>query len=237
MRRAGHARIRLRVPLTGSCRYEISFSTASIAAAGEARSQLIAQIYKRARPPGQSRDSLESRPIFLFPATELFNHIPLLEPLTPSEKDDLNAKIIRRVFRAGEPLLTQGETVRAVQFIFSGVIEATRQVQDGRKLKVGRLGPGDSFGALSLLTGMHTEDVTLTSLTPGLLLGLDSKDLEPILQSRPELVELLSHSVSKLQQFLAMFDQAAIQPVAMSQPDLLRHIKKFFRLGAGRDLN
>jgi small-conductance mechanosensitive channel len=217
--------------------YEISFSTASIAAAGEARSQLIAQIYKRARPPGQSRDSLESRPIFLFPATELFNHIPLLEPLTPSEKDDLNAKIIRRVFRAGEPLLTQGETVKAVQFIFSGVIEATRQVQDGRKLKVGRLGPGDSFGALSLLTGMHTEDVTLTSLTPGLLLGLDSKDLEPILQSRPELVELLSHSVSKLQQFLAMFDQAAIQPVAMSQPDLLRHIKKFFRLGAGRDLN
>ena len=30
--------------------YEISFSTGSIAAAGDARSQLITQLYKRARP-------------------------------------------------------------------------------------------------------------------------------------------------------------------------------------------
>jgi small-conductance mechanosensitive channel len=226
--------------------YEINFSTASIAAAGDARSQFIGQLYKRARPSGRptpvesvtARDPLEFRPIFLFPASELFNHIPLLEPLTSSEKDDLNAKIIRRTFAAGEQLLSQGETIKAVQFVFSGVIEATRQVQDGRKLKVGRLGPGDSFGALSLLTGMHTEDVTLTGLTSGLLLGLYSKDLEPILQSRPELVELLSHSVAKLQQFLAMFERsAAIQPAAISQPDLLWHIKKFFRVGGGRDLD
>jgi CRP-like cAMP-binding protein len=134
--------------------------------------------------------------------------------------------------------LAQGETIKAVQFVFSGVIEATRQVPDGRKLKVVRLGPGDSFGTLSLLTGMHTEDVTLTAITSGLLLGLFSKDLEPILQSRPELVELLSHSVSKLQQTLARFEKsAAIQPAAISQPDLLWHIRKFFRLRAGPDLN
>jgi small-conductance mechanosensitive channel len=217
--------------------YEVNFSTASITAAGDARSRLIAQIYKRARPSLMAQELPESRPIFFFPASELFSHIPLLEPLTASEKDDLNAKIIRRSFGAGEQLLAQGETIKAVQFVFSGVIEATRQIKDGRKLKVAKLGPGDSFGALSLLTGMHTEDVTLTSLTSGLLLGLNSKDLEPILQSRPELVELLSHSVAKLQQFLAMFDQAAIRPAAMSQPDLLWHIRKFFRLGAGRDLD
>jgi hypothetical protein len=55
-----------------------------------------AQIYKRARPTGgrptavglvTAQDSAESRPIFLFPESELFNHIPLLEPLAPSEKD------------------------------------------------------------------------------------------------------------------------------------------------------
>jgi len=227
--------------------YDVNFSTASIAAAGDARSQLIAQIYKRARPAGgrpaavglvTAQDSAESRPIFLFPESELFNHIPLLEPLAPSEKDELNTKIIRRTFSAGEQLLAQGETIKAVQFVFSGVIEATRQVPDGRKLKVVRLGPGDSFGTLSLLTGMHTEDVTLTAITSGLLLGLYSKDLEPILQSRPELIELLSRSVSRLQQTLAMFDNsAAIQPAAMSQPDLLWHIRKFFRLRAGPDLN
>ena len=103
-------------------------------------------------------------------------------------------------------------------------------MQDGRALKFKRLGPGDSFGTLALLTGIHTEDITLTSLTSGLLLGLHSDDLKPILESRPELVELLSHSVSKLQQYIAMFDQAAIHADAIEQPDLLSRIKNFFHL-------
>ena len=38
-------------------------------------------------------------------------------------------------------------------------------------LNVRRLGPGDSSGEISLLTGMHA-DVSLTALTSGLLLGL-----------------------------------------------------------------
>ncbi len=219
--------------------YEISFSTGSIAAAGDARSQLITQLYKRARPrlgrQGSAglpiaQNSQESGPISLFPENELFDHVPLLQSLSEAEKVQLNAKIVRRHFKAGEQLLTQGAPLNAVQFVFSGVIEETRQMQDGRALKFKRLGPGDSFGTLALLTGIHTEDITLTSLTSGLLLGLHSDDLKPILESRPELVELLSHSVSKLQQYIAMFDQAAIHADAIEQPDLLSRIKNFFHL-------
>ena len=92
-----------------------------------------------------------------------------------------------------------------------------------------RLGPGDSFGEISLLTGMHA-DVTLTALTSGLLLGLHSEDLKPLLESRPELAESLSHSAVKLQQFISMFDRSAIQPVVIEQRDLLSRIKSFFRL-------
>jgi Cyclic nucleotide-binding domain len=76
----------------------------------------------------------------------------------------------------GEQLLTQGATLEAVQFVFSGVIEATREVQDGRKLKVGKLGPGDSFGILSLLTGMHTEDVTNIRAPPGVIFERSGAD-------------------------------------------------------------
>ena len=96
-------------------------------------------------------------------------------------------------------------------------------------LNVRRLGPGDSFGEISLLTGMHAE-LTLGALTSGLLLGLHSEDLKPLLQSRPELAESLSHSAAKLQQFIAMFDQSAIQPTVIEQRDLLWRIKNFFRL-------
>jgi small-conductance mechanosensitive channel len=217
--------------------YEIYFSTASIASAGEARSQLITQLYKRARPVVGQRESTGSSPIlstgsspiFLFPENELFEHSALLEPLSDAEKAHLNEKIIRHHFQAGEQLLAQGVTIESAEFIFSGIIQVTRQVQDGRVLNVRRLGPGDLFGEISLLTGMHS-DVSLTALTSGLLLGLHSEDLKPLLESRPELAESLSHSAVKLQQFIAMFDRSAIHPVVIEQRDLLSRIKNFFRL-------
>jgi small-conductance mechanosensitive channel len=212
--------------------YNISFSTHSFASAGEARSQLITQLYKRARPVvGQckpageiARDSL-----FFFGENELFNHLPLLETLSDTEKTDLHGKITRHHFQAGEELLTQGKTTEAMHFVFSGTIQVTRRVQDGRVLNVRKVGPGDSFGEVSLLTGMPPSQ-TFTAVTSGLLLELRSEHLKPILQSRPELAESLSHSAARLHQFVAMFDRAAIQPIVIEQRDLLSRIKNFFRL-------
>jgi small-conductance mechanosensitive channel/CRP-like cAMP-binding protein len=217
--------------------YTVYFSTASIASAGEARSQLITQLYKRARPvfalclsSAVAHDSTtDSPPIFLFPENELLNHLPMLEPLSDAERATLNARVIRHHFQAGEELLTQGTDLKSAHFLFSGVVQVTRQVQDGRVLKMRKLGPGDSFGDIALLTGMQSPG-TFTASTSGLLLELCSKDLKPILESRPELIESLSHSAAKAQQFVAMFDRAAIQPVPITQRDLLSRIKTFFHL-------
>ena len=207
--------------------YEVCFSTSLFAAAGEARSQFIAQLHKRARPVAKPRDF--SSGIFFFPENEILDHLPLLEPLSPSEKAGLNAKIIRRSFQAGERLLAQGEKTASVSFVYSGVIQVTYQVQDGRTLKAGRLGPGDTYGEISLLTGMCA-GVTLEALTSGFLLEVTSEDLKPILQARPELMELLSHSAARTQEYLSLLDKSAIQPVAIEPHDLLWRIKNFFRL-------
>jgi small-conductance mechanosensitive channel len=218
--------------------YVIYFSTISIASAGEARSQLITQLYKRIRPVVAPRASsalaappvlADSRPLFLFPENELLYHIPLLESLSDAEKAKLNAKTIRRHFEIGDKILEQGTEIYSAHFVFSGVIQVTRKVQDGRVLDFRRLGPGDSFGDISLLTGMQSPG-TFTALTSGLLFELCSSDLKPILESRPELMESLSHSASVIQQFVAMFDKASIQPVAIEQRDLLTRIKTFFHL-------
>jgi small-conductance mechanosensitive channel len=218
--------------------YEICYSTSLFTSAGDARSQLVAQLYKRARPAAVQRensgsmtvrDALSSSPIFLFPENEVLDHLPMLEPLTPSEKAGLNSKIIRRHFQAGEQLLAQDEKTESVYFIDSGVIQVSRQVQDGRILKVRRLGPGDTYGEVSLLTGMQAVG-SFAALTSGLLLESKSEDLKPILEARPELVESLSHYVAKLQRLVTMFDQSAIQPAVIEQHDLLWRIKNFFRL-------
>jgi small-conductance mechanosensitive channel len=218
--------------------YAIYFSTSSIDTSGEARSQLITQLYKRARPvlalgPSSgspaARNSTDPCPIFFFPENELLNHLPILESLSDAERAKLNGKIIRRHFQPGEQLLDQGVEINSAHFVFSGIVQVTRQVQDGRVLKMRRLGPGDSFGDISLLTGMQSL-ATFTAFTSGLLLEFCSDDLKPILQSRPALMESLSHSAMKVQQFVAMFDKAAIQPVQIEQRDLLSRIKTYFHL-------
>jgi small-conductance mechanosensitive channel/CRP-like cAMP-binding protein len=205
--------------------YEISFSTSSIALAGEARSQIIGQLYKRARP---NRYFSRARPIYFFGEEEFFHRLSVLEPLNEQEKSQLGTKLIRRHFNPGEELLVQGVKLESVQFVSYGVIDMARQVADGRILKVHRIGPGDLFGEVSLLTGMAAS-TTLTAITPGLLLGLRSEDLKPILESRPELVELVCQAVAKKQHLFAHFDKAAIQQVVIEQHDLLSRIKNFFR--------
>jgi CRP-like cAMP-binding protein len=102
-------------------------------------------------------------------------------------------------------------------------------VEDGRVLELRKLGPGDLFGEFVLLTGEPAFS-TITALTAGLLLGSYSKDLKPLIVSRPELAESFSRSAARYQQFIAMFDRSALQSEVMAQPDLLSRIKKFFEL-------
>jgi small-conductance mechanosensitive channel/CRP-like cAMP-binding protein len=208
--------------------YEISFSTSSIASAGEARSQIFRQLYKRARPgPHLSR----ARPLYFFGEEDYIDRLAVLEPLSAEEKAKLRAKIVRRHFKEGEELLVQGSQLETVQFVSFGVIQGARQVADGRVLKSARLGPGDFFGEVSLLTGMAAGS-TLTAITPGVLLGFCSEDLKPILASRPELVESVSHAVARKQHLFTVLDHAAIQETPIEQHHLLSRIRSFFNLHA-----
>jgi CRP-like cAMP-binding protein len=170
--------------------------------------------------------SRSSDTLFLFPEREVIDHVALLEELTPDEKQQLCADIVKHHFQAGERLLAQGEKADSVQFIYSDVLQMSRQVQYGRTLAVRRLGPGDTYGEFSLLTGMEST-VTLTALTSGLLLGTKAEDLKPILQARPELAESLSYVAARLQKILTTFDRSAVQQATIEPHDLLWRIKEF----------
>ena len=219
--------------------YDVSFNTATFNDAGEAKSQLISQIYKRARPVTTKQPQLESSspaqafvasPLLFFPESELLEHLRFFDPLSPPEKAGLAAKMVRHHFKAGEKLLTQGEKNDAIHFVFMGVIQVTHQVTDGRILEVHKVGPGDTFGEVSILTGMASAG-TFNAITSGLLLRLKAEDLKPIVEARQELAEELCHYVSQMQEFLASFEQTALRPVAAQQHDLMWRVKSFFRLG------
>jgi CRP-like cAMP-binding protein len=219
--------------------YDVSFNTATFSDAGAAKSQFISQVYKRARPvatkpPFQEAvgavQALTTSPILFFSESELLHHIRFFDPLSPEEKAGLAAKMGRHHFQSGEKLLTQGEKSDAIHFIFMGVVQVTHQVTDGRVLEVHKIGPGDTFGQVSILTGLPSA-ATFNAMTSGLVLQLKSDDLKPILEARPELAEELCHHVSQMQEFLASFERSALRPVAAQQHDLVWRVKSFFRLG------
>jgi small-conductance mechanosensitive channel/CRP-like cAMP-binding protein len=219
--------------------YDISFNTATFNDAGEAKSELISQLFKRARPMGANPPHLEAfsavqafttSPILFFPETELLDHVRFFDSLSPPEKAGLAAKLRRQHFQTGEKILTQGEQSDAIHFVFMGVIQVTHQVADGRTLEVHKLGPGDTFGQMSILTGGPSLG-TFNAMTSGLLFQLKAEDLKPIIEARPELADDLCHYVSKMQEFLASFERAALRPAAAQQHDLVWRVKSFFRLG------
>jgi len=61
---------------------------------------------------------------------------------------------------------------------------------------------------------------------------LRSEDLKPILESRPELVELVGSAVARKRHLFDRFDLAALQHEETEQVDLLWRIRNFFHLNA-----
>ncbi|MBV9731351.1 MAG: cyclic nucleotide-binding domain-containing protein, partial [Verrucomicrobia bacterium] len=219
--------------------YDVSFNTATFNDTGQAKSQLISQIYKRARPVAAKQPQVESSslsqafipsPLLFFSETEVLDHLRFFDPLSPPERAGLAAKLGRHHFQTGEKVLTQGEKNDAIHFIFMGVVQVTHEVTDGRILDVNKLGPGDTFGHISLLTGTPST-VTFNAISSGLLLKLKAEDLKPIIDARPELAEELCHYVSQMQEFLASFERTALRPIAAQQHDLVWRVKSFFRMG------
>jgi hypothetical protein len=217
--------------------YEIYFNASTFASAGDARTELITQLYKRAnprisssdKPPIATTNRFADLPILFYDENQAIDHIRVFETLSSDERRSLGQQSVVHHFRRGDRLLKQGDRVESVYFIFSGIVQVTRQVQDGRELNARRLGPGDYYAEYSLLTGVESQ-ATFTALTSGVLLEWNAKHLKPILAARPELANSLSHSLAKHQLLLANFDKDASYHAEIHQEQLLSRIKDFFHV-------
>jgi hypothetical protein len=146
--------------------YAIYFSTASISSVGEARSQLITQLYKRARPAVAQGGiiNIEARLRFngcvanLFFPGERIVASPRSTRITqrrgkgPTQRDDYQASLSSGRTDSGTRYY-RGSSY----FISFGVLQGMRRFEGGRLLKLERVGPGDSFVEISLLAGNRSQ--------------------------------------------------------------------------------
>ncbi len=119
-----------------------------------------------------------------------------------------------RTFDAGDVVFEEGERGEVLYIIQAGEIELTRETAGGRHL-VGRLGPGEFFGEMSVVLGGERR-IRATAATPARVLEVDGETLQGMCIDRPEvairLIQRLAGRVIDLEQRLAALGSADLLP-------------------------
>jgi monovalent cation:H+ antiporter, CPA1 family len=120
----------------------------------------------------------------------LVERLDILAPLGPAQLDRIAALMRPRFTVPGERIIREGERADACFFIASGAVEV---LQPARRI---RLGSGDFFGELALLTGRRRQ-ADVVALTYCRLLELSRADFQRLLADHPEAQTTISRIASE----------------------------------------
>ena len=110
-------------------------------------------------------------------------HIPLFSDLTTAEFVDVALLLMRRVAKAGEVIVTEGDPGDSMFIISTGEVWATI-TKDGGKVPVARLRDGDFFGEMAALSG-EPRTATVTAIKNTELLELSREHLREVCSRHP----------------------------------------------------
>ncbi len=117
--------------------------------------------------------------------------------LDADELAELARRMQARDYRPGEPLIRQGEPGRSMFILAEGVAEIALASEGGIPAAAGaRLYPGQPVGEMALLTGAP-HALTARALTELVAFEIASRDIEPLLEARPELAGALSWQIAE----------------------------------------
>lgn len=137
-----------------------------------------------------------------------------------------------RSYEAGEIVFDEGDSGEVLFVIQSGEVELTRGSASGRRL-VGRLGPGEFFGEMSVVLGGERR-IRATAVSPVRLLEVDGHTLEEMCVQRPEvairMIQRLAGRVIDLEKRLAALGSDDLLPPVVRT--LLRCAEPHGRRGA-----
>lgn len=127
---------------------------------------------------------------------DLLREVAVFRALTPDEFKRLMPAVKVREVLTGEAIVQEKETGHSLFIIARGVVRVTAQYGRPAAVELARLGPGDFFGEMSLLTG-EPRSASVTAITDCDLLEIAKSGLDPILRTRPEIVEHLARSMAE----------------------------------------
>ena len=130
-------------------------------------------------------------------AERLLDLVDIFATFAPEERAAIAAKLKRRSYDEGETLVEPGTVLQSLFIIGSGVVSFTHEGIEG-EMELLRLGPGDHFGEIGMLTGAGAT-ARISALVPTTVYELAKADLTPILEARPPVAQELCRTLARLQ--------------------------------------
>lgn len=180
-----------------------------------------------ARKVAKSRVDMERRLAAL-------HKVNVFSGLSEDEYRHLADHLTYAPFAAGETMTRQGAEAHFLYMVIKG--QASVRVASNGKLEseVARLGPGEFFGEMGLLTG-ERRAATIVAITPVESYRLDKSGFRDLMSTRPEISEQIADLLAKRRLELIAaregLDQTAqSERLRITKTDLLGKIRVFFAL-------
>ncbi len=119
--------------------------------------------------------------------TNLVRHSAILNAVARPHRDELMGRFETRVVNAGDVLVRQGEQASGLFLIASGAVRVVREEDDGDRILLAELGPGDVVGEISLVL-RRAATATVTASHPTVALHLSPERFQEIIREHPALL-------------------------------------------------
>jgi small-conductance mechanosensitive channel/CRP-like cAMP-binding protein len=139
--------------------------------------------------------------------------VSLFDDLSAEERDALASDMTLRLAAAGERVVTRGQPGESMFVVAAGVAEVRVPDTTGGSHLANVLGPGSSFGEMSLLTGAH-RSADVVAVSPMVLFEVAGSTLSPLLSARPSLADALSRTVAAHVESDARLSENHVTPAA-----------------------
>ena len=183
--------------------FEIAFFVEELASTVKAQNELFDYIYRHLAAAGIYLAAPQNGPV---PAERkksptavetILELVAIFASFTPQERAGIAAKLKSRTYDEGDTLVEPGIVLQSLFIIGSGVVSVTREGIEG-EMELLRLGPGDHFGEIGMLTGAGAT-ARFSALVPATVYELAKADLMPVLEARPQVSQELCRALARRQ--------------------------------------
>ncbi len=201
------ATVAVKVITAAYTEFEITFFVEDLGSATQAQNELFDLAFRHLTASGLDLASPQSLPYSMAEehaarrsktlAEMSLDLVEIFATLTAADRAAIAAKLKQHSHDQGETLVEPGTLLQSLFIVSSGVLSLVRE-EANLATELTRLGPGDHFGEIGLLTGAASS-VTITALTPAIVYELAKADLAPILEARPEVSQKLCRALAQRQ--------------------------------------